>query len=174
MKRKVTALKFLFLSFLLFTLMVVVQPVSIQAAADTNLSKAQITVTVNIPVFQKIDILEKRNIDYSLLMKNYNGSQEIILKNVLVIKVMSNTNWNLKLRNDNINSNLMIKRTDQSNSKWQKLNSAAKFSGRNGVELINFDLKLLVDQDLNRTANDFDLDLRCSIDPSQKSFRSNN
>ncbi len=129
-------------------------------------SEARISVEVNIPVFQRLEIIEKPDINYSFLMDNYDGSREIVVKEALTIEVLSNAKWHLRLNNMNLNSKVMIKKSSQSNSQWQNLNSTtAKFRGSNGVQQITFDLKFILDESSRAAVNNLELDLRHSLSP---------
>ena len=127
-------------------------------------SEARVSVKINIPVFQRLEIIEKPDISYSFLMDNYNGSREIVIEEALTIEVSSNAKWYLSLNNMNLNSKVMIKKSSQSNSEWQNLNSnSAKFRGINGVQRITFDLKFILDESSRAAVNDLELDLRHSL-----------
>jgi hypothetical protein len=155
---------FLFLTLSLFSTAEFVE------AADDKGQKlkreARISVEVNIPIFQRLEIIEKPNINYSFLMDNYNGSKEIIVEEALTVEVLSNAKWHLRLNNRNLNSKVMIKKRDQSDYEWQNLNSTtAKFRGENGVHRITFDLKFILDQSSRDAVNNLALDLRHSLAP---------
>jgi hypothetical protein len=129
-------------------------------------TEARVSLEVNIPVFQRLEIIEKPNINYSFLMANYDGSREIVLEEALTIEVLSNAKWHLRLNNMNLNSKVMIKKSTESASHWQNLNATtAKFRGRNGVQRITFDLKFILDESSKAAVNDLELDLRHSLNP---------
>ena len=129
-------------------------------------SEARVSVEVNIPIFQRLEIIEKPNINYSFLMDNYDGSREIVVEEALTIEVLSNAKWHLRLNNRNSNSKVMIKKSSQSAYDWQNLNSTtAKFRGENGVQQITFDLKFVLARNSIAAADDLDLDLRYSLAP---------
>lgn len=129
-------------------------------------SEARVSLEVNIPVFQRLEIIEEPEINYSFLMDNYNGSREIVVEEALTIEVLSNAKWHLRLNNRNLNSRVMIKKSSQSSSKWQNLNSTtAKFRGNNGVQRITFDLKFILDDSSRAAVNNLELDLRHSLSP---------
>jgi len=129
-------------------------------------SEARVSVEVNIPIFQRLEIIEKPNINYSFLMDNYNGSNEIVVEEALTVEVLSNAGWHLRLNNMNSNSRVMIKKSSQSDYDWQNLNSTtAKFRGENGVQRITFDLKFILDQNSRAAVNNLALDLRHSLSP---------
>jgi len=164
---KVTGLMifvFLFLSLSLFS-----NAEFVEAAADKPQklkSEARVSVEVNIPVFQKLEIIEKPNINYSFLMDNYNGSREIVVEEALTIEVLSNTKWHLRLNNRNSNSKVMIRKSSLSDYEWQNLNSTtAKFRGGNGRQRINFDLKFILDESSRAAVDNLALDLRYSLGP---------
>ena len=129
-------------------------------------NEARVSVEVNIPIFQRLEIIEKPNINYSFLMDNYNGSNEIVVEEALTVEVLSNAGWHLRLNNRNLNSRVMIKKSSQSDYDWQNLNSTtAKFRGENGVQRITFDLKFILDQNSRAAVNNLALDLRHSLSP---------
>jgi hypothetical protein len=131
-----------------------------------------ISAEARIPIFQRVEVLEKADIDYTFLMTNYNGSREIIVESGLKIEILSNTDWNLRLNNRNLNTQVLIRRADQNNSDWQNLNSTtAKFSGDRGVEKLTFDLKFILDPDSRAAVNNLELDLRHSINPIYIKFK---
>lgn len=155
---------FLFLSLSLFSTADYVE------AADDNDQKlkreARVSVKVNIPIFQQLEIIKKPNVDYEFLMKKYNGSREIIVKDALTVEVLSNANWHLRLNNRNLNSKVMIKESSQSDYDWQNLNSTiAKFRGENGLKRVTFDLKFILDESSEAAVNNLALDLRHSLAP---------
>ncbi|MEC9489921.1 MAG: hypothetical protein UMU04_03155 [Halanaerobiales bacterium] len=141
----------------------------VEAASDQGQQlkrEARVSVKVNIPIFQRLEIIEEPNINYAFLMDHYNGSREIILEEALTIEVLSNANWHLRLNNRNLNSNAMIRKSGQSDYEWQSLNStSAKFSGENGEQRITFDLKFILDQSSRAAVNNLALDLRHSLAP---------
>jgi hypothetical protein len=129
-------------------------------------SEARVSVEVNIPIFQRLEIIEKPNINYSFLMDNYDGSREIVVEEALTIEVLSNAKWHLRLNNRNLNTKVMIKKSSQSSSDWQNLNSTtAKFRGGNGLKRITFDLKFILDESSRAAVNNLALDLRHSLSP---------
>ena len=126
--------------------------------------EAEVSVRAEIPIFQRLEIIEEPNINYSYLMNNYNGSKEIIIEKALTLNILSNTKWHLRLNNKNLNSEIMIRKNNQSDYEWQNLNSTtAKFSGKNGVQQITFDLKFILDQSSRTTIENLKLDLRHSL-----------
>lgn len=128
--------------------------------------EARVSVRAEIPIFQRLEIIEEPNINYEYLMINYNGSREIVIKDALTIKILSNANWHLRLNNRNSNSEVMIKKSNQSDYEWQNLNSTtAKFRGENGVQQITFDLKFILDQNSKISIDNLALDLRQSLAP---------
>ncbi|MGP3777951.1 hypothetical protein ACTWKD_03880 [Halanaerobium saccharolyticum] len=141
----------------------------VEAASDKGQQlkrEARIAVKVNIPIFQRLEIIEEPNINYAFLMDNYNGSREIILEEALTIEILSNADWHLRLNNRNLNSNAMIRKSGQSDYDWQNLNSTtAKFNGENGEQRITFDLKFVLDQSSIAAVNNLALDLRHSLAP---------
>ena len=137
-----------------------------QAVGQNLFVKAAATFRTTIPVYQDFKILEQKDIDYSFLMQNYNGSREIMVEEALTIEVLSNADWNLSLNNRNLNSEVMIKKSSQSKSSWQNLNSkTAEFNGENGLHRITFDLKFILDQSSRVAVDNLGLDLRYSIAP---------
>jgi len=137
-----------------------------QAVGQNLFVKAAATFRTTIPVYQDFKILEQKDIDYSFLMQNYNGSREIMVEEALTIEVLSNADWNLSLNNRNLNSEVMIKKSSQSKSAWQNLNSkTAEFNGENGVRRITFDLKFILDQSSRTAIENLALDLRHSLVP---------
>lgn len=153
---------FLFLTLSLFSTADYVE------AVDGNQQKlkqeAKVSVMVNIPVFQQLEIIEKPNINYEFLMDNYNGSKEIVVEKALTIEVASNAKWHLRLNNRNLNSKVMIKKSSQSDYDWQNLNSTtAKFRGEYGLHKLTFDLKFVLDESSRVAVNNLALDLRHSL-----------
>jgi len=60
----------------------------------------------------------------------------------------------------------MIRKNNQSDYQWQNLNSTtAKFSGKNGVHQVTFDLKFILDQNSRTAIENLALDLRHSLVP---------
>jgi hypothetical protein len=155
--------------FLFLTLSLLATADLVEAAPDKEQQlkrEARVSVKVNIPIFQRLEIIEEPNINYAFLMDNYDGSREIILEEALTIEVLSNADWHLRLNNRNLNSNAMIKKSDQSDFEWQNLNStSAKFNGENGEQRITFDLKFVLDQSSRAAVNNLSLDLRHSLSP---------
>jgi len=141
----------------------------VEAAADNEdqlRREARVLVRAKIPIFQRLEIFEEPNINYSYLMSNYNGSKEIVIEEALKLNILSNTKWHLRLNNKNLNSKIMIRKSNQSDYEWQNLNSTtAKFSGKNGVQQITFDLKFILDQSSRTAIENLALDLRHSLVP---------
>lgn len=140
----------------------------VEAAAEKEVleREARVSVRAEIPIFQRLEIVEEPNINYSYLMDNYNGSNQIILKEALSLVILSNTGWHLRLNNRNLNYKVMIKKSNQSNSEWQNLNSTtSKFRGENGVHQIKFDLKFVLDQSFREDDYNLELDLRHNLVP---------
>ncbi|RCW60322.1 MULTISPECIES: hypothetical protein [Halanaerobium] len=136
------------------------------AAKKKNLIERSVQTEARIPVFQRVEVVDKADIDYTFLMANYSGSREIIIEDGLSIEILSNADWYLRLNNRNLNTTVMIKKADQSDFEWQKLNSTtAKFRGEKGVRQISFDLKFILDPDYRASVNNLELDLRHSITP---------
>ena len=154
-------------AFLTLSLFSTVNFVEAASANDQQLKReAKVSIKVNIPIFQRVKIIEKPSINYEFLMDNYNGSREIILEEALTIEVLSNAKWNLRLNNRNLNSNAMIRKSGQSDLEWQNLNSTtAEFRGENGVQEITFDLKFVLDQNSRVAIDNLALDLRHSLAP---------
>ncbi len=129
-------------------------------------SEARVSVRAEIPLFQMVEIIQEPNIDYSALMENYNGSREIVIEEALILNILSNADWNLRLNNRNLDFKVMIKKSNQSDYEWQNLNSTtAKFRGENGVEQLTFDLKFILNQNNRTTIDNLALDLRHSLSP---------
>ena len=157
---------FIFLSLVFCFLTITLISVSgmVEAAGQKAAVEASTTIKAAIPVYQELKILEKKDIDYSVLMENYNGGQQIVVKDALTVEVMSNASWNLSLNNRNLNSKVMIKESRQSDSEWQNLNlNKAKFSEGNGVQKISFDLKFILVQSSRAAVDNLELDLRHSL-----------
>lgn len=154
----------LILALSLFSIVVFAESIS---GEDLQIEK-NASVSAAIPPFQKVNIVELKNFNDKFLIDNYKEAGEIIVEDALVIEVFSNADWNLRLNNRNIYSELMIKKSDQSNLEWQKLNSTtAKFLGRQGIQKISFDLKYILDHrpKVKIGRNNLGFDLRFSIEP---------
>ena len=164
---KITWVLIFVFAFLTLSLFSTVNFVEAASANDQQLKReAKVSIKVNIPIFQRVKIIEKPSINYEFLMDNYNGSREIILEEALTIEVLSNAKWNLRLNNRNLNSNAMIRKSGQSDLEWQNLNSTtAEFRGENGVQEITFDLKFVLDQNSRVAIDNLALDLRHSLAP---------
>ncbi|TDO85240.1 hypothetical protein DFR79_1186 [Halanaerobium saccharolyticum] len=169
MKVKVRFSGIMIFVFLFLSLSLLATADLVEAASDQEQKlkrEARVSVKVNIPIFQRLEIIEKPNINYAFLMDNYNGSREIVLEEALTIEVLSNADWHLRLNNRNLNSHAMIRKSGQSDSEWQNLNSTtAKFNGENGEQRITFDLKFILDQSSRAAVNNLALDLRHSLAP---------
>jgi len=69
---------FLFLTFSVFS-----TANFVEAAADNEeqiRSEVRVLARAKIPIFQRLEIIEEPNINYSYLMNNYNGSKEIVIE----------------------------------------------------------------------------------------------
>jgi len=155
---------FLFLTFSVFS-----TANFVEASADNEEQirrEIRVLARAKIPIFQRLEIIEEPNINYSYLMNNYNGSKEIVIEEALTLNILSNTKWHLRLNNKNLNSKIMIRKNNQSDYQWQNLNSTtAKFSGENGVHQVTFDLKFILDQSSRTAIENLALDLRHSLVP---------
>lgn len=128
--------------------------------------EAKAVVEVKVPIFQRLEIIKEPKVNYQSLMNNYKGSREIILEDSLIIKVLSNEKWYLRLNNKNLNSTVLIKLSEQSQSEWQNLNlTTAKFKGEKGLQKLEFDLKFILDQSDRIVVDSLGLDLRHSLNP---------
>ena len=167
MKLKIRTTALMIFVFLFLTLSLFSTADSVEAAAGKEQKlkrEARVSVSASIPVFQQFEIIEVPNVDYSYLMKKYNGSSEIIVKDALTVEVLSNANWHLRLNNRNLNSHVMIKKSRQSDTDWQNLTATtAKFRGENGRQRITFDLKFILDQSSRAAVDNLELDLRHSL-----------
>ena len=163
---RITGLIIFFFLFLTLSIFSAADFVVVAANEQQLKEEASVSVSVNIPIFQRLEIIKEPNIDYSFLMDNYNGSKDIVVEDALTIEVLSNAKWHLRLNNRNLNSKVMIKKSSQSAYDWQNLNSTtAKFRGENGVQQITFDLKFVLARNSIAAADDLDLDLRYSLAP---------
>lgn len=149
-------------------LFIITATFSIVSAADYNSEKVIIAsralTHANIPLFQQFKIIEKIDISYDYLMNNYSGSREIVIEDALKVEIFSNADWQLRLNNRNLNAEIMIKKSNQSNDDWQKLNSTtAKFYGESGVKRINFDLKFELKPGFKSAVDNLDFDLKYSL-----------
>ena len=136
------------------------------AKKQQTIIESSVSAEARIPVFQRVEVIDKVDIDYAFLMRNYDGSREIIVEDGLKIEILSNADWNLRLNNRNLNTSVLIRKADQNNSDWQNLNSTtAKFRGENGVQKLSFDLKFILDPDSRASVNNLEIDLRHSINP---------
>ncbi|MFP4199406.1 MAG: hypothetical protein ACLFSO_07425 [Halanaerobium sp.] len=90
-----------------------------------------------------------------------------MVEKALTVELLSNAGWYLSLNNRNLNSKVMIKKSQESDSAWHNLNSTtAKYSGEIGEEKISFDLKFILDSDSRAAVNNLALDLNYSIEPT--------
>lgn len=134
---------------------------------DLKIEKT-VSVKAEIPLFQRVNIVEVKDVDYEFLMNNYEGTREIVIENAVQIEIISNSDWNLRLNNRNLYSEIMIKKSNQNDVEWQKLNSTtARFQGEQGIHKINFDLKYILDESpkLKMGRNNLGIDLRLSLEP---------
>lgn len=166
---KKTLGKFSKLFILMLVLALLTYPVNALAEEKekkTAFAEQNLRVTAEIPLFQQLKIIKKKDLDYYSLMRNYEGSREIIIEEALALEVWSNSAWQLRLNNQNLDLQVEIKKSGQNDSKWQKLNSTtAKFVGKNGIQKINFDLKFILTEKVGIKADNFELNLRHHLAP---------
>lgn len=157
---------FTLLLLILFSNLFVTAELAQAAKKQQTVIESRVAAEARIPVFQRVEVIDKVDIDYAFLMRNYDGSREIIIEDGLKIEILSNADWNLRLNNRNLNTSVWIRKADHNNSEWQKLNSTtAKFKGENGVQQLSFDLKFILEPDSRASVNNLELDLRHSINP---------
>lgn len=169
MKRSLKLTRLLLLSFVIL-LLLTASTAAFSSVIEEKKQKStfveqELKTKAEIPIFQRVEVIEKKDINYSALMRNYKGKNEVVLKNALTLKLLSNADWQLRLNNKNLDSQIMIKRSGDGNKSWQKLNkTSAKFRGEYGVQEIAFDLKVILSKNPDAAEN-LDLDLRCSLEP---------
>lgn len=154
---------------LLLVLVLLTASVNAQAKEskkDSAFVQQRLRTTAEIPLFQKVNVIKKTNLNYYSLMSNYNGSREILVKEALVLEIWSNEDWQLRLNNRNLAAKIQIKKSSQNDSKWQNLNyTTAKFTGQNGVQRISFDIKFILTKRPRTEDNDLKFSLRHNIVP---------
>jgi len=131
--------KKIYLLFLVFILSVIVLSGNI-VQADNTLAQESIEVNVRVPVMQKLEIIEPISIE-SL---NTDSEQSLIKENAGQIRVLSNTNWELQIvDNNNPNLNIFLRLNNDTNNEWKQISEvSSSFNGNQGKNDLSFDIKI--------------------------------
>lgn len=127
------------ISFVLM-LLVGVNPDVIEA---NKLAKDSIKVSVSIPVFQQVEVIEPLSINLNKLSTDLENGRDVIIEDAGRIAVKSNANWKLQVLGDQVPSGYSLYIRNSNNSDWQLVNGANSFNGTNGHRVMSFDLKIV-------------------------------
>lgn len=145
---------------LLMSLLVIVFNCYIVGASN-KLGSETVEVRVNIPVVQKLEIIDSLFVNNLESLFEYKGEGEsVIIENAGSVRVKSNSNWTLELNNMVATSNYDVLVRLNGSSDWQNVsNGTGYFSGENGNQLLNFDLKIIANSvaDSQNTLNRVEL-----------------
>mgnify|MGYP006305847781 CR=1 FL=1 len=129
------------ISFVLI-LLVGVNPDVIEA---NQLAKDSIKVSVSIPVFQQVEVIEPLSINLNEVSADLENGRDVIIEDAGRIAVKSNANWKLQVLGNQVPAgySFFIRNSNDSNSRWQLVNGANSFNGKNGHRVMLFDLKIV-------------------------------
>ena len=129
------------ISFVLM-LLVGVNPDVIEA---NKLAKDSIKVSVSIPVFQQVEVIEPLSINLNEVSADLENGRDVIIEDAGRIVVKSNANWKLQVFDNQVPSgySFFIRNSNDSNSRWQLVNGSTSFNGKNGHRVMSFDLKIV-------------------------------
>jgi len=129
---------------LLMSLLVIVFN-SFMVGASNKIGSETVEVRVNIPVVQKLEIIDSLFVDSIEEFFEYKEDGEsVVIENAGSVRVKSNSNWTLELNNMTAASNYDVLVRVNGSSDWKNVsNGTGYFSGKNGSQLLKFDLKII-------------------------------